>query len=71
MGSLSHRGTGFEVWHNQGTWFWLVVSQHRGGGAIGAAPNEADAIREARSSIEEMFLRGHNPDTKEKSTCDS
>jgi hypothetical protein len=68
MGSLIDRGIGFEVWHSQRTWFWLVFSQHRGGGAFVAAPNETDAIREARSSIDEMFVRGHKPDTKEKST---
>jgi hypothetical protein len=69
MGSLSHWGSRFEVWHKQRTWFWLVVNQPRGG-TIGVASNEADAIREARSSIEEMFVREHKPETKEKFTCD-
>ena len=68
MGNLSHEGAGFEVWHSQRTWFWMVVSRQGGVGAIGAAPSEAAAAREARSWIEEMFVWGHKSDTKEKST---
>jgi hypothetical protein len=47
----------FEVWAHQGTWFWHVVNPQGTGGTIGAAATEAEAIREARSSIEEMSAR--------------
>jgi hypothetical protein len=47
----------FEVWTRQRTWFWYVVNPQRNGGTIGAATTETEAIREARSSIEEMSVR--------------
>ena len=47
----------FDVWTSQGTWFWYVSDQQRNGGTIGAATTETEAIREARSSIEEMSAR--------------
>jgi len=50
----------FEVWTGQGAWFWYVAHPQRNCGAIGAAATETEAIREARSSIEEMWARaGH------------
>ncbi len=52
--SGSHLGIGFEVWTGQRTWFWFVASPRGNGGAIGAAASEADAVREARLSIEQM-----------------
>jgi hypothetical protein len=51
--SKRHLGIGFEVWDGQRTWFWLVSDPHREGGTIGAAQTELEAVREARSSIEE------------------
>jgi hypothetical protein len=53
MSSHTHLGVRFDVWDRQGAWFWRVVN---GGnhGLIGAAPKQADAEKEARSSIEEM-----------------
>jgi hypothetical protein len=69
--SLSYHGTSFEVWHSQQTWFWLVVNRYRSGGSIGVARNQADAIREARSSIEEMSVCDNTPATGEKLTCGS
>ena len=48
------RGISFDVWNGRHTWFWFVADASRGGAAIGAAANEADAVREARHSIEEM-----------------
>ncbi|MGA6974256.1 MAG: hypothetical protein WBY93_21690 [Candidatus Binatus sp.] len=51
--SKHHMGIGFEVWDGQRTWFWFVSDPHREGGTIGAAPTELEAVREARSSIEE------------------
>jgi hypothetical protein len=47
----------FEVWTCQGTWFWHVVNPQRNGGTIGAAATKMEAVREARSSIEEMSAR--------------
>jgi hypothetical protein len=47
---------GFKVWedHHQ-CWFWLVADPHsNGGGTIGAAATEAEAIRDARSLIEDL-----------------
>jgi hypothetical protein len=52
-----HRGTGFDVWDvrdDQQAWFWLVIDSHRDGGIIGSAATEADAVREACASIEEI-----------------
>jgi hypothetical protein len=53
----SHLGSCFEVWNGEQTWFWFVANAHRNGGAIGAAATEAEAIREACSSIEEISAR--------------
>jgi hypothetical protein len=50
----NHLGTSFTVWSRRRTWFWLVLDQHRTGGTIGTAATEAEAIRDACSSIEEM-----------------
>jgi len=53
----NHRGTSFEIWSGRQTWFWFVVNCRCNGAAIGAAANEAEAIREACLSIEEMAAR--------------
>ena len=53
-GIRHHLGTEFELWAAQRTWFWLVMNPHRSGGTIGAAAAEADALRDACSSIEEI-----------------
>jgi hypothetical protein len=50
----NHLGTSFRVWNRRSTWFWLVRDQHGKSGAIGTAVSEAEAIREACASIEEM-----------------
>ncbi len=57
MRSYSHLGTGFKVWNRRETWFWVVADPRRPGGSIGAAPSEADALRDARLSIEEATER--------------
>jgi hypothetical protein len=46
---------GFKVWedHHQ-CWFWLVTGPHSNGGTVGAAATEAEAIRDARSLIEDL-----------------
>jgi hypothetical protein len=50
----NYLGTSFEIWNGRHTWFWFVADACCSGAAIGAAANEAEAIREARLSIEEM-----------------
>ena len=50
----NYLGTSFTVWNRRRTWFWLVLDQYRTGGTIGTAATEAEAIRDACSSIEEM-----------------
>lgn len=53
----NHLGVGFDIWKGQWTWFWSLINPQLDGGAVGAAPTEADAIREARLAIEEMAAR--------------
>ena len=53
----SHLGTSFTVWSRRGSWFWLLLNQHGNGGVIGTAATEAEAMRDACSSIEEMFAQ--------------
>ncbi len=53
----NHLGVSFDIWTGQWTWFWSLVNPQLDGGAVGAAPTEADAIREARIAIEEMSAR--------------
>lgn len=52
MATHSHRGVTFEVWNNQQSWFWMVLDLRGNRGAIGAAPSEAEALREAGCSID-------------------
>jgi hypothetical protein len=53
----NHLGTSFMVWNRRPTWFWLVRNQQGNNAAIGTAATEAEAVREARASIEEMTAR--------------
>jgi hypothetical protein len=53
----NHLGTSFEIWNGGHTWFWFVADACCNGAAIGAVVNEAEAICEARLSIEEMAAR--------------
>ena len=50
----NHLGTSYTVWKRRQSWFWLVLGEHGNSGAIGTAATEAEAVREACSSIEEM-----------------
>jgi hypothetical protein len=50
----THLGTRFEIWTGQQSWFWRFSDPGRGGGSIGAAATETDAVREACLAIEEM-----------------
>jgi hypothetical protein len=59
MSNLRHYlGIDFEVWDGQQTWFWFVIDPHRDGGAIGAAPSETEAVRDACWSIEGLVFAG-------------
>jgi hypothetical protein len=53
----NHLGSSFEIWNSNQGWFWLVVNSDRSGGAIGSAATEAEAIREARISVERLSAR--------------
>jgi hypothetical protein len=53
----NHLDISFQIWNGRHLWFWFVADQRGSGAAIGAAPNQADAICEARLSIEEMAAR--------------
>ena len=59
--SKHHLGVGFEVWQAQESWFWFVANTNRNG-MIGAAATESDAMRDARSSIEELSNSNNRPD---------
>jgi hypothetical protein len=50
-------GAGFEVWTSQRAWFWRLLHPDRDGGTIGVAGSEAEAIRDACTSIEEISAR--------------
>ena len=55
INSRSYLEIGFKVWedHHQ-CWFWLVTGPHSNAGTVGAATTEAEAIRDARSLIEDL-----------------
>jgi hypothetical protein len=53
----NHLDSSFEIWKGGHTWFWFVADACCSGAAIGAAANQAEAIREACLSIEEMAAR--------------
>src|SRR5438128_833743 len=42
----------FKVWTTHGTWFWSLFYPDQHGGAIGAAPSQAEAMREAQAALE-------------------
>jgi hypothetical protein len=45
----------FVVFKRESAWFWLLINPLGSGGVIGAAINEARAIREACLSIEALL----------------
>jgi hypothetical protein len=63
MHTHHHLGNGFDVWHGAAAWFWQIMMLN-GGGAIGAAASEAQAICEARASIEELSLKAADVGTQ-------
>ena len=57
--SRSHKGMSFEVWTNQGAWFWGLIIPPSTGGIVGVALTETEAIQEARAAIQELANRAH------------
>jgi len=53
----NHLGASFEIWSGRQAWFWFVADTSFNEAAIGATANEAEAIREAHSSIEKMVAQ--------------
>jgi hypothetical protein len=60
MRNCTYAGSTFTLWKRQQTWFWSLPDQYGGGGRIGAAASEADAIHEARLSIDELLAQPRN-----------
>jgi hypothetical protein len=50
-----HLGVDFVVWERDSSWFWFLIHPISQGGMIGASANEAQAMRDARLSIEEII----------------
>jgi hypothetical protein len=50
-----HLGVDFVVWERDSSWFWFLIHPINEGGMIGASGNKAQAMREARLSIEEII----------------
>jgi len=69
MRNENHLGIAFQIWSGPQTWFWFVVNPHQNGGAIGAAASEADALREACLSIEEISAERQTAATYGKDDC--
>jgi len=44
-----------ELWSSQGAYVWRLSDLRRGGGIVGAAASEAEALREARAALEELL----------------
>ena len=53
----NHLGTSFEIWRGRRATFWFIADASCDRAVIGAAANEAEAIYEVHSSIEEMVAR--------------
>jgi hypothetical protein len=50
-----HLGVDFALWGNERAWFRFLINPCGEGGIIGASANEAQAMREACHSIEEIL----------------
>jgi hypothetical protein len=61
-------GIRFDVWTGQGAWLWRVVNGRCGAGAVGAASNEADAVRDACNSIEGMYAAAFRAQSQSATT---
>ena len=69
MRNENHLGIAFQIWSGPQTWFWFVVNPHQNGGAIGAAASEADALREACLSIEEISAQLQTASARGTNDC--
>ena len=49
-----HLGVDFAIWARDGAWVWFLINPSGESGMIGASANEAQAMREACLSIEEV-----------------
>lgn len=54
MFSHSYRSADIEIWNRGGAWFWSVADRGGNRGSVGAAASKAEAVRDARRSIEEI-----------------
>jgi hypothetical protein len=61
MRSRCHQHAEFKVWSGRHIWLWFVADYNRKSGVIGAAATEAEAVSEARRSIEEMSAPCQSP----------
>jgi hypothetical protein len=52
-----HLGVDFAIWESDGAWRWSLIDPSGERGMIGATASEAEAMREARVSIEEQLKR--------------
>ena len=48
-----HQGMSFDLWTGNQSWFWKLADR----GAIGAALNQPQAVREACTAIDELLAR--------------
>jgi hypothetical protein len=51
----------FNLWGSHGTWFWSLIYLDREGGAIGAAPSEAEALDDAYAAFERRPAQSAGP----------
>jgi hypothetical protein len=59
----------FVIWGSEGAWFWFLINPRGMGGMIGASTNEAQAVREARLSIERMLPLAMTPTPTQKQSA--
>jgi hypothetical protein len=50
-----HLGVDYAIWERDNSWFWFLIHPISQGGMIGASADEAQAMHEARWSIEESL----------------
>jgi hypothetical protein len=57
MHTDNYLGVRFEVWNGRNRWFWRISDPGCFRAAVGVAANRAEAIGDARLSIEEIAAR--------------
>ena len=50
-----HLGVDFAIWRTEGAWFWFLINPRGQSGMTGTSTIEAQAICDARSSIEAIL----------------